>query len=631
MSFITILLFFIYTWGLGFAITSFVKNSENFFERNLMRIGIGLGIIPILGVFLNLVHIPLHWIVFLLLSIAVPVYFLFKKKDKINFSKISFPKPNLLKIKKSNLYVLAVFLLFFILLYVMVKGSFVYPWLEDGDSWSHAVAAKYISIKYTAYGQTPDFYITHYMAPYPPGYPIVMGLLHQTSASIYWTLKFFNALIISLGIIFFYFFVKEFTGNKSKALFSAFILTCIPCFLSHFIWSHSLIVILFFPAFYCLEMIKHDKKWAYAAAIVMGSIFVTQPSQSIKFVVLLGLYFIIKSLLEKRFQKHILFAGLGGLALSFMWWYNNLRLLGGRVSTAVASADIAAESGIFHKIISAIQKTFKPDGGSATRVYTFNDFFIAKPQNMINNPIGVGVVLCLLLFIALIYVIIKYKSLIKKENHWIIITLAWLIFTFLGVNSMTFNLPVGLVAFRFWMLFAIPVSILASEGLESLIKIAKKIKISSSIVVIIIIVGILLTSGYQKYTVNTAIWPFQDFSSMDEMQSYLWLKGLPIDTKVLPLCLRDFSVIGMDKLSYRWEPAIREFKDASINKTPEQMHTFLKRWGYEYIVIDAHCIKKFGENETNIKLGEIASSPYFQIAYPTQETQPRGAFIFKVV
>jgi len=630
MSFITILLFFIYTWGLGFAITSFVKNSEDFFERNLMRIGIGLGVIPILGVFLNLVHIPLHWIVFLLLSIAALVYFLIKKKGNLN--SISFSKPSLLKIKRSNLYILAVFLLFFILLYVMVKGSFVYPWLEDGDSWQHAVSAKYISIKHTAYGQTPDFYISHYLAPYPPGYPIVMGLLHQTSPSIYWTLKFFNALIISLGVIFFYFFVKEFTQNKSKALFSAFVLTCIPCFLSHFIWSHSLIVILFFPAFYCLEMIKHDKKWVYAAAVVMAGIFVTQPDQSIKFVVLLGLYFIIKSLLEKRFQKHIFFAGLGGLALSFMWWYNNLELLGLGMRKSAAVGDVASGTGIFSKVIWMIQKTFKPYGGTATRAYTFNDFFIAKPQNMINNPVGVGIVLCLLLFIALIYVIIKYKSLIKKENHWIIITLAWLVFTFLGVNSMTFNLPVGLVAFRFWMLFAIPVSILASEGLEFLIKIARKIKISSSIVVIMVIIGVLLTSGYQKYAVNTAIWPFQDFSSMEEMQSYLWLKNLPIDTKVLPLCFGDFSVIGLDKLSYRWEPAVRNFKDEAINKTPEQIHSFLRRWGYEYIVIDAHCIEKFGQNETNIKLQEIATSPlYFQLAYPTQEAQPRGAFIFKVI
>jgi len=630
MSFITILLFFIYTWGLGFAITSFVKNSEDFFERNLMRIGIGLGVIPILGVFLNLVHIPLHWIVFLLLSIAVPVYFLIRKKGNLN--SISFSKPNLLKIKKSNLYVLAVFLLFFILLYVMVKGAFVYPWLEDGDSWHHAVAAKYIAIKHTAYGQTPDFKISSYMAPYPPGYSILMAILHQTSPSILWTLKFFNALIVSLTVIFFYFFVKEFTGSKSKALFSTFVFTCIPCFLSHFIWSHSLIMVLFLLAFYCLEMIKHDKRWAYAAAVVMAGIFVTQPSQSIKFVILLGFYFIIKSVLEKRFQKHVFFAGLGGLVLSFMWWYNNLYLLRRGAIKAAATGEVFNGTGLFEKIVWNLQKNFPNYSGSATRVYTFNDFFVAKSQNMINNPIGVGIIISLLLFIALVYVVIRYKSLIKKENHWVIITLAWLLFTFLGINSMTFNLPVGLFGFRFWMLFAIPVAILASEGLEFLIKIAKKIKISSSIVVIIIIIGILLTSGYQKYTVNTAIWPFQDFTSMEEMQSYLWLKNLPIDIKVLPLCFNDFSVIGLDKMSYAWETSVIKFKDESINKTPADINSFLKRWGYEYIIIDAHCIEKFGQNETNAKLQEIATSPlYFQIAYPSQETQPKGAFIFKVV
>ena len=36
-------------------------------------------------------------------------------------------------------------------------------------------------------------------------------------------------------------------------------------------------------------------------------------------------------------------------------------------------------------------------------------------------------------------------------------------------------------------------------------------------------------------------------------------------------------------------------------------------------------------NSTNNKLQEIATSPYFQIAYPTIETQPKGTFIFKVM
>ena len=54
---ITILLFFVYSYGLGFTVTSFMKNSDNFFERNLMRIGIGIGTFVTLGVILNFMQI----------------------------------------------------------------------------------------------------------------------------------------------------------------------------------------------------------------------------------------------------------------------------------------------------------------------------------------------------------------------------------------------------------------------------------------------------------------------------------------------------------------------------------------------------------------------------------------------
>ena len=42
-SIITIILFFVYTWGLGYGATYFFKKAENFYERNFLRIAIGLG------------------------------------------------------------------------------------------------------------------------------------------------------------------------------------------------------------------------------------------------------------------------------------------------------------------------------------------------------------------------------------------------------------------------------------------------------------------------------------------------------------------------------------------------------------------------------------------------------------
>ena len=66
---ISIFIFFLYCWGFGIGLGFFVKESEDFFERNLMRLGIGLGAVPAFGMLLNVLRIPLDWRIFLAVSI----------------------------------------------------------------------------------------------------------------------------------------------------------------------------------------------------------------------------------------------------------------------------------------------------------------------------------------------------------------------------------------------------------------------------------------------------------------------------------------------------------------------------------------------------------------------------------
>ena len=40
--------------------------------------------------------------------------------------------------------------------------------------------------------------------------------------------------------------------------------------------------------------------------------------------------------------------------------------------------------------------------GTGDKIYNFSDFFIAQKQNMINNPIGIGIVIFLLTFFAIL-------------------------------------------------------------------------------------------------------------------------------------------------------------------------------------------------------------------------------------
>ena len=74
MSIPTILLFLAYAWGLGFSATIFLREwwRENFWERNLMRLGIGLASFVVLGALLSLFRIPIDWRIFLLLSRCPP-------------------------------------------------------------------------------------------------------------------------------------------------------------------------------------------------------------------------------------------------------------------------------------------------------------------------------------------------------------------------------------------------------------------------------------------------------------------------------------------------------------------------------------------------------------------------------
>jgi hypothetical protein len=608
MAFISILLFFLYTWGLGFGATRWMKNSENFFERNLVRMGIGLGIIPLVIIVLNAVHVAISQYIFIVLSLAGPIYAIVKER------KFSIPQ---IKLTKSNLGVLIAILIFFASLYIYSTGAFSYPYLEDDDPWGHAAAAKYIADEKTV--AQSDYRVFQYLSPYPPGYDGFLGLMAQSNNSIYWTLKFFNALIISFGILVFYFFAREFTGSLSKSLVATFILAAVPCYLSHFIWAHALAMTLFFPAIYCMEMIKHDRKWLFPAGFVIAGMLASDPTTSLKLVVMIGIFFMVKSLAARKFSViHFSAMALGGL-LSLFWWALNAKgffgMVEGGKGTHIGEA-LASSTNIFVKFFHMIQGAFPTASGTATRAYTFNDFFIAKAQNMINNPVGIGIFASLLAVIGIVVVLLKYKSWLNEKGSYLLIAVLWAIFAFLGVNSVTFHLPVGFFAFRFWMILAVPVALLAAEGIMFLSGIFSQ-KAFQALIIAVLLAGIIWTSGYQKYAVNTSSWPpGAGWTSAEELQGYVWLHTLPANTKVFTF-LYDDQVIGFDKYSCGWCKSVSEQKEKGINITAEEMHSWMLENGYQYLLVGGMEVRKFGQNATNIFIDSVQNSQLFELAHQT--------------
>jgi hypothetical protein len=597
-SVLTVILFFLYTWGLGFTATYYLKMPISFLERLFVNIGTGLGVFAILSVVLNFFRIPLDWRIFLLLSIAFPLYILFTKRK--------LPK---IKVTKSDLVMLLVLGVFLISFYMYSKGAFAYPYLEDEDPWGHSVGMKYVAFERSAYspaGKEPNFF--SYMDPYPPAYAVLGGVLHQTAPDLNWSIKFFNALLISLGLVFFYLFAKEFMLSRNKALFATLLLAATPSYLSHFIWAHVLVVTLFFPMMYAFGRIGNDKRWWIVAMLMVAAVWVSQNiSQPIKISTMLLLYLVAVSVVSKKWLKYHYAAFVGGGLLSLVWWgamikkYTFSGFLSGYGNTIIeGSSSVSGGGSKVFSFLSSVLASITAPGGSASRAYTLTDFFVATKGNMINNPIGVGKVLSLLTILGVVYLLVRYRSRLVTEGSWRIVALLWLVFTFWGVNGMTFPVSVAKGSFRVWMLMAIPMAMVATEGLYSLLGLFKKYKLVKWVIVVIVLFGVFQTSFVQKYAHNTTPgWPtggaFQ--GNLQEAREYGdWFLSLEPNTKVFLLSPRDKITIGFGAYACYWCDDEIEFRSDVLKYSASEMHQFLRNKGYEYFVINGRMDLRYLDN-----------------------------------
>ncbi len=692
MLIVAILYFFAVTYLLGFTVSGFVKNAENFLERTLMRIGFGLSLLPLIGLILNHLRLPAHWLIILLLAAVYPLYTLILQIKAGTFGKgFSF------KITNYDITIFLLLLIFGFSLWVYASGAFSYPWLEDDDPWSHAIGIKYIATEKTVF--VPAGVYFHYFNPYPPSYDLLMGILHQVNPlSLYTTLKFFNALIISLSFVFFYFFIKELSTSRSKALFATFILASVPAYLSHFIWALALAVPLYFVVFYALERVAFDRRWWLVAGFAMITTLLSSPTHSAYFVLLYILYLGSKFIIHKKIPWPQIAAGALGAFLSVMvWWLPMIATYG--FAGTLEGVGVILEVGIKGN------GPWNAFSGTGDRVYSFSNFFAAQKQNMINNPIGIGRLVLILvgaeiilffvvlssslqqnallkpalikplktlliisgiLFLlgslffvtsdalavpqeryhpplisritlvleatllggALLLIVLFFAAQnLKEEQRWIVLAMIWFLFAFYAVNAAPYKIKIS--PFRAWLIFAIPVSMLATQGGFYLAALGKKIggTYGKYALLILLIAGVYFTSTQYKVAVNLAQWPPGGFwSSSEEISGFLWMqKNLPANSNVFSF-VNDGAIIGLDMVTCRWCPQVRDFKKAGFNQSAPEIYEFLKQQNYEYVIIEGQFFKQYGPAIYNATQATLGSSPLFSkmIEVPTTALTPDG-------
>ena len=549
------------SFSLGFALVR---------ERSLIAFGFGLAAFAVISIIFNLAGIPLDWFLFLALALAALGYFIYKKELALSLPE----KPDL------NLLLVLSFAAINFLIYL--AGSHAYPYLEDDDPWVHAVGAKWVSEtgSYSRHFDPENFYRL-YIEPYPPAFDVLLGVLHQMTASVTDTMKFYNSLLIGAALVFAYFFFSEATKNPRLSMLAAFFLLALPSFMGHFIWAQTLAVLLMFVALYGFERSLKDARFILPSGIAAGAIALSQPSTAAIFVPLAAIYAAVRYYSEGRaILKPLVFAGLIGIFVAAIYYVPVFLKYG----TSYALLGI----GIIENLFSG-----KIEDTSGGVVYSVADYLLVQPTGKIDQHIGIGLALGALSMLGLALAVKERKD--WKASPWLLLSCAWLVFTLLGTEGNA--LPFKLFPHRFWVFLSVPVAMLSAYAYLAL---EERFKAHKTALLIVMVIAVVITAADPKMKVQTSAWPpGVSFTSMEELSGYLAMKdGLPPNTKVFPLCSDDQKVIGSDMLSEPFDPEYEAFKRQAMNRSASEVHAFLAPRGYAFLVIDSTCVAKVGPERT---------------------------------
>jgi hypothetical protein len=460
-------------------------------------------------------------------------------------------------------------LAFVFLLTIFLIGSSML-WLEDNDPVEHSSGLVYIGEFHSILQPIPTY--VRYLAPYPAVYDAFMALPYELTGDAPNTLKVVNAILCALAIPFAFLWFKERYGNY--AIYMMIILAILPSFMSHFIWSQTLAVLMMFPALYFFEKAKlpmnvniisfnpeADFNYGLVFILTTALVFITQPSVAFIFGCIMLLYIIV----ERRFSDITLLVLAGILAFA-IYWVPVLALYG-----------IDNTMNLIH--VSIITGNDDSSGGI---IYGLSDFMSAPTSTKIDQPEGWGIGIFMLVVFGALFAI----------NQKYYFELALLVFCLLGVEGNA--LPFKLFPHRFWVFLAVPVAIVAAMAVKKTVDIFYRDTPWHWLVLLLVVVVLYETSLEPKMEVQMMKWPPGMFVTEQQFAGYLNLQSkLPKNTLVYDYCSKETMMDGIGLRGLVWDAEVWNQKGVAHSAVEDRL--FLQEKGYEYAVLDDSCL-----NETNL-------------------------------
>ncbi len=662
------------SWTYGYSVLWITKATlqKNPIIRFIETFAIGFATFSFIAIIFDILHIPLLLPIYIVLGAVVTIIAIALELNGMRSAKTTASSWELRETICVVIVILAAVGVFFLL----HNGSNAYPYLEDDDPWSHVQSVSYVGRMNTYDVPVPPDYsgptYAFYLEPYPPNYDVIMGLEWQQNHDATWTLKFFNALICALAIVFTFLLAKDYLGSSEKGAFAAVILAALPSFMSHFIWSQTLALAIFPVALYAFLRSLKDASWRIPAIIVIASMMVSQPIVSVVFgiviIIAVVLIFIQESLqsksqtktqstdhstnhstnktsktvnvskTEKKNEKKssflqklkikitntytttitaIIVAG-SGLLLSMLYWVYQF-IKRGMVGILTQHGNVASKDVSGWVTDYALQK------------YTLMDTIFAPHSSRIDQATGFGFVFSILLIISIIVLLVLWRRTFSLSKGWLHLhILLWSAFLLYIVFAPSFGLP-SFGSSRFWAYLAIPLVLLITEGTFIIVSSITKQELVHAAIIIILAGLVVLTSLPAKIDVQTAQWPpgVHWQNPMLEIPGYMETQQiLPRNTRIFAFCGGDLHPMGFNFQSDPWDPEIIAMRKNLVNASGDEIVAFLKNKNFEYVTLTVSCVKDLGENATNDLANKISATGRF---IPVINRQDRPGFILAKV
>jgi hypothetical protein len=604
---IAVLFFAIVVFGLGHTVLAIARapREDNPFVGALETAGVGIAAFSFLGVALNFLHVPLRPLAYLAVAAIGPAISLVRRVRSRRDKKDGAEWDN-----EETLCAIAVEVILILFFMLYRQGANAYPYLEDDDPWMHAEAALYVARQQTfsvdpAVRALGDF--AFYLEPYPPTYDVMMGVLRQIHGSVYEVLKFFNVVLVTAALANCYLLARQYLQSARKGLFAVIVLAVLPSFMTHFIWSQSLALCVFPVALYATLRALEDRAWWPVAALMIASLLVTQPVVSIMAGLVMTL--LVASLLwneargenpdetgGKALALQVVAIGLAGSALSLLFWGTQIAKWGA--------------SGILR--LKGDELSTKWQNDYALGHYTLSETLFPHPTK-IDQATGWGVVVAGALVLGIVVLAVRVRTSWRPVH-----LLAW----FAVLLYVVFAPSLGLPAWgsdRTWAYLAIPVALIAAEGVFGLALLVGRDTPLGPTVILGAVLGMLATSLPAKIEGETSMWPpgqqwpmlrTPDGPASPVLDGFVKMRQmLGPEVRVYSFCGSASRTVGFDMDSSPWVPAEASFRARGGAVTPDEAITFLDAQRYTFFAFDASCQIEWGKPLADAFVDGVGRNP----------------------